>query len=27
VGQNGVVYGVYKASDVYWYSGFNGAYP
>jgi hypothetical protein len=27
VGMNGTVYGVYKASDGYWYSGFNGDYP
>jgi hypothetical protein len=27
VGENAQVYGVYKASDGYWYSGFNGAYP
>jgi hypothetical protein len=27
VGKNGVVYGIYKATDGYWYSGFNGAYP
>lgn len=27
VDRYGTVYGVYKASDGYWYSGFNGVYP
>jgi hypothetical protein len=27
VGKNGVVFGVYKAADGYWYAGFNGTYP
>jgi len=27
VGKNGYVFGVYKSSDGYWYSGFNGTYP
>jgi hypothetical protein len=27
VGQDGVVFGVYKAADDYWYAGFNGTYP
>jgi hypothetical protein len=26
VGQNGVVYGVYKAHDGYWYAGFADTY-
>jgi prepilin-type N-terminal cleavage/methylation domain-containing protein len=27
VGKNGAVYGVYKAADDNWYSGFSGSYP